>query len=196
MKRRGWKVKIGSTIIFGRWPQGEYGEVLPIERKVLKVEADRILLHSTCGLQVMPYTEKGGKVYWETSEIRNWLRTEFVKAFDDEEKEKICEVENIRGLTEDETECFKTKETIFLLSEDEIRKMCQDKTTWIRKPSVQSLKLGACADSDGNGVWWLRSYGRLEKLSMGVVRTDGGLYPGADVRADDVMVCPAVYIRR
>lgn len=191
-------MKIGSTIIFGRWPQGEYGEVLPIEWKVLKVEADRILLHSTCGLQVMPYTEKGGKVYWETSEIRNWLRMEFIKAFDEEEKEKICEVEvdNIKGLIEDEPEHFKTEETIFLLSEDEIREMSREKAVWVRKPSAQSQARGAYADKDGNGVWWLRSYGRLEKLSMGVVRTDGGLYPGADVRADDVMVCPAIYIRR
>lgn len=110
----------------------------------------------------MPYKESFSKVYWESSEIRNWLCNEFVSAFD----------------------------------EEEIRKFAKEKSAWIRKPSPYAKKNGAYADANGNGVWWLRSYGRLEKLSMCVVRPDGGLYPGADISAENVMICSAMYVRR
>ena len=187
-----------SVVKMGQWPQGEDGEILPIEWEVLSVENDKMLLLSKCGLKAMPYKESFEKVYWESSEIRSWLCNEFVSAFDEEERQRICEVEveNIKGMTKDEPEYFKTKETIFLLSEDEVRKFGKEKIAWIHKPSPWAKKNGAYADAKGNGVWWLRSYGRLEKLSMCVVRTDGGLYPGADVSTDNVMVCPAMYVRR
>ena len=187
-----------ADVKMGRWPQGEDGEILPIEWEVLSLEADKMLLLSKCGLKAMPYKESFSKVYWESSEIRNWLCNEFVSAFDEEEKQKICEVEveNVKGLTKDEPERFKTIETIFLLSEEEIREFAKEKSAWIRKPSPYAKKNGAYADANGNGVWWLRSYGRLEKLSMCVVRPDGGLYPGADISAENVMICPAMYVRR
>lgn len=186
-----------STMTIGRWKQGEQGVVLPIEWDVLSIENDKLLLLSKYGLHSMAYDEKGGKVYWESSEVRKWLCNEFMSAFCEEEKQRICEVEveNKKGLTKLEPEHFQTKEKVFLLSEDEVKALGKEKSLWKRKATPWAKRNGAYADVKGNGVWWLRSYGRLEKLSMCVVRADGGLYPGGDVRADDVMICPAMYIK-
>jgi len=187
-----------STMTIGRWPQGGQGEILPIEWEVLLIEDDKLLLLSKFGLHSMAYDENGSKVYWENSKVKNWLGNEFMSAFSEEEKQRICEVEveNIRGLTKPEPEYFQTKEKVFLLSEAEVKTFKKDKSAWRRKAAVWAKCNGAYTDAKGNGVWWLRSYGRLEKLSMCVVRADGGLYPGGDVRAADVMICPAMYVKR
>lgn len=196
-KKSAEEVIKSSSMSIGQWPQGWHGEVLPIEWEILRIEDEKLLLLSKFGLHSMAYDEKGGKVYWESSKVRSWLCKEFMSAFSEEEKQEICEVtvENVKGSTKPDPEYFHTKEKVFLLSEDEVKVFGKNKLAWRRKATPWAKRNGAYADKKGNGVWWLRSYGRIEKLSMCVVRADGGLYPGADVRAEDVMVCPAMYIK-
>lgn len=187
-----------ETIYLGSWPQGNDGEIWPIAWYILAEERDRLLLHCTCGLQCMAYDSTGHKVFWETSTIRSWLNELYDKAFCSEEKEKVLEVqvENYRNLRQAQPERFQTTERLFLLSEDELRGFAFDSSAWIRKPSQWAVSSGAYADVKGNGVWWLRSYGRLEYRSMSVVRPDGVIYPSGDVRAKNVLICPALWIWR
>ena len=97
-------------------------------------ENGRALLVSKYIIDAKYYNEEGGDVTWETSSIRKWLNNDFYnKAFDEKEKELIIETllhtndeSGIRAYTVDEKYYTiggnDTKDKIFLLSTDEIKK--------------------------------------------------------------------------
>lgn len=181
-----------KIIKFGQWFLKDTNQMVSLKWVVLKTEEDRILIHALSGIHVMAYDENGKSVYWESSSIREWLNNIFYeKAFDCEEKKRVIEVQTInrKDICSDTPVEYYVNDRVFLLSEDEIKEIGESSDFWRRSPS-DFIK-----DST-YGVWWLRSYGRLERKSMGVIRSDGVLYPSGDIRANDVMIVPAVYIRK
>ncbi len=158
---------------------------------VLRRGPEHLLLHCTCGVRILLYDRQGKRVSWETSGIRSWLNdTFFQTAFTAAEQSAVVEsrLPNVSEVTEPSPKIHYTRDKVFLLSEDEIRSLGKPEWFWERRP-VQRLA------GRTSGVWWLRSFGRLEGKSMGVVRDDGVIYPSGDTRADDVMIVPALRIK-
>lgn len=163
----------------------------PLLWYVLRREPEQLLLHCTRGVHILPYDRQGKRVSWETSEIRRWLNDTFFRtAFTAAEQSAVVEsrLPNVSEVTEPSPKIHCIDDKVFLLSEEEIRSFGKPKWFWERRP-VPPL-----ADRT-SGVWWLRSFGRLEGKSMGVVRDDGVIYPSGDIRADDVMIVPALRIK-
>ena len=86
-------VSQNGKVVFGRYPQGKGGEVLPISWFVLEEDSDSLLLISEFCLNTMPMFHKDQKeIYksWYNSYLRAWLNTEFLDAaFTSEERELI-----------------------------------------------------------------------------------------------------------
>ena len=68
------QMQIGDMITFGRYPQDADGRELPIEWQVLDVQDGRALLLSRYILDVQPYAEPGGSLFWGESHLRAWLQ--------------------------------------------------------------------------------------------------------------------------
>lgn len=174
---------------FGHPDKTDSGE--PLLWCVLQREQDHLLLHCTRGVHILPYDRQGRRVSWESSGIRSWLNdTFFQTAFTAAERSAVVEsrLPNVSEVTEPTPAIHYTNDRVFLLSEDEVRSFGRPTWFWERRP------LEPLAGST-SGVWWLRSFGRLEGKSMDVVRDDGVLYPSGDIRADDVMIVPALRIK-
>lgn len=78
-----------KSLFFGRFPQGEKGELQPIEWFVLKEENENKLLISKYALLCRAF-HKGYNSCWETCDLRQYLNSEFYDiAFDQSEKERI-----------------------------------------------------------------------------------------------------------
>lgn len=87
---------------------GTYNEK-PISWKILKTEADKMLLLAEKPIAQKPFNNEIKKVTWETSDLRVWLNGEFAESFSLEQKNQIIETK-----TGNETD------KIFLLSVDEM----------------------------------------------------------------------------
>ena len=94
-----------------------------------------------------------------------------------------------KNIRENKPTQYEIEERIFLLSEKELLSFNVKPSKWIRK-------LDPRADGTSYGAWWLRSYGRLENFSMGIVRPDGVVYPSGDIRAENVMIVPAICVKK
>ena len=186
---------MGKKVSFGHWDitkTENRKEIVELEWNILFEDQEKVLLHLAYGICTMPYDSAGKKVQWENSNIRKWLQKDFLtKAFCSEEFDKIMEVdiEHLKDIRNSSPTVYKTKEKVFLLSEREILSFQLNKEEWQRN-------LMAGLEEKSYGAWWLRSFGRLEGISMGVVRPDGIIYPSGDIRADNVMVVPALYVRK
>lgn len=78
-----------KSLFFRRFPQGEKGELQPIEWFVLKEENENKLLISKYALLCRAF-HKGYNSCWETCDLRQYLNSEFYDiAFDQSEKERI-----------------------------------------------------------------------------------------------------------
>lgn len=78
-----------KSLFFGRFPQGEKGELQPIEWFVLKEENGKKLLISKYALLCRAFN-KDYNACWETCDLRQYLNFEFYDtAFDPSEKDRI-----------------------------------------------------------------------------------------------------------
>ena len=167
----------GDIISFGSWKQKS------LEWYVILENRDYYLLHMAYGIQTMPYDSEGHHVEWETSAPRHFLYDVFLPtAFTQQEAKKIVNKRVIveKNIRENNPDQYEIEERIFLLSEKELLSCNMESSKWIRRL----------------GAWWLRSYGRLENFSMGIVRPDGVVYPSGDIRAQNVMIVPAICVEK
>lgn len=174
-----------KTVLFGFWKDK------PLEWRIVQENEDDLLLCLAYGIHTMPYDANGHFVEWETSAPRRFLYDVFLpQAFTKTEAERIVRRSILmeKDVCEPVPQQYAIEERIFLLSEKEIRSSGNDPAFWIRR-------LDARAEGSSFGAWWLRSFGRLENLSMGVVRPDGVIYPSGDIRARNVMIVPAIYVK-
>lgn len=185
------KIYHRKTVSFGHWKTVKK-KTVNLQWYVLYEDKEKILLHLCYGILVMPYDRDRHKVTWEDSSIRLWLNDVFLRnAFNGDEIKRILEVdvENLKDLRNPVPVLYKTREGVFLLSENEIKSLHLASEDWKRE-------LMAGNEGMTYGAWWLRLYGRLEYYSMGVVRADGIVYSSGNIRADDVMIVPALYIKK
>ena len=123
---------------------------------------------------------------WKTCTLRRWLNSKFYKqAFNEQERECIAKtsIENNVGP--------KTKDSVFLLSIDEVQSLFADNRLRYAKPTDYAVKNGArlrhsCCK------WWLRSSG-INSLNAGYVDNEGIVQEvGGFTLLDIVAVRPAL----
>ena len=192
--------KVGETIEFGNYPQDKDGTEKPIEWIVMKNEGNQVLLLSKYVLDAKSYNEGWEDVTWETSDIRQWLNTEFyTTAFNKAEKAKI-QTSLIKN--EDDSEYGTngendTEDKVFLLSEKEADTLFSNDDERIAKATEYAEKSGVYINesSEEKGAWWwLRSPGSYGYYAA-VVACDGWVSRyGLDVDFDFVGVRPALHL--
>lgn len=158
-------IKEGDIIKFGKYPQGDNGEVKPIEWLVLEVKPDEALLISRYALDCKEFDKhKFTDITWEDSALRKWLNSDFIKsAFSEEETRliKISELDNSESSYYETVAEKNTKDYVFCLSVDEAKKYFKNDKDRMCKPTYFSLEQGTeYYILTKTCCWWLRS---LEK---------------------------------
>ena len=159
----------GERFEFGRYPQGENGEVQPITWRVLRRDKDSLLVISELGLDVKPYHKRDCAVTWRGCTLRSWLNGEFLqKAFTEVEQSliKTNHLANNAGP--------KTDDRVYLLSRDEAESLFADDNDRITKSTAYILKIGADTNDSTDNAWWLRSRGNHD-FSAAYVNAAGRL---------------------
>lgn len=147
--------QIGGSCFFGRYPQGECGEIRPVEWQILDIKDEKVLLVSRNILDIRPYDEDGeagSPVTWKKCSLRRWLNGTFMRlCFTDSEQENILYTE----LSSDGSTVI---DKLFLLSEAESKR-------YFRTDKVRSCRMSEYVKTLDKpydkeyGFWWLRSAG-------------------------------------
>ena len=162
------KSALFDEIRFGRYEQdGNYDNGLEdIEWIVIDNENDSVLLLSKYILDVKPYEvdievdDDKGAYNWEKSYIRKWLNEDFYNiAFDELEKERlsISDVKNgkVYGIN-NSNEPFEmgadTKDRVYILSKDEIRKYLGYEFNGMNERYIASYTKFASESLDKNSI--------------------------------------------
>ena len=194
-----------ATVTFGSYPQGEDGEVAPIEWLVLEEQEGRKLLLSRRCLCATPFSEAYAGTTWAGSTLRAWLNGEFLSdAFTDEEMSRIESVEvsnpgdQGRGTEDEET----TVDKIFVLG-------LEDAAAYLGAPADvdddlphnlaiasatgHAVRQGVWRSSEtGGSAWWLRSQGDKPNYRS-IVRSDGRTTTECDDANCYIGVRPALW---
>ena len=187
------KKDVGSTLLFGRYPQTENGDKKPIEWIIVKKEGNKALLLSKYILDVRPYNKEKKAVTWQTSDIRRWLNSDFyTNAFNNIEQSKIADT-LVR--TENNTKYGtaggnNTEDKVFLLSIWEAETLFINSEERRTTATKYAKKAGAWTSAEGYVFWWLRSpgydsyyaaevsdYGGVYRVGRGVDNYDDGVRP-------------------
>ena len=184
---------VGQTILFGGGL--EFGAPLPqnwlrnAERyngnvwQVLDVQDNRMLIVSRFILDFRPYHSAGGPVTWETSEIRQFLNSDFLGRFSPEEQALIAmtTVVNNNNPEFGTPGGNDTQDRIFLLSVEEVLRYFYD-TEGVLQFGIDPERINILAygvflhdgmwDVIGPWGWWLRSPGRSSYNAILVVNFD------------------------
>lgn len=113
----------GERLEFGSYPQGPNGAVKPVTWLVLHRDSGGLLVISEQGLCIMPYNEAYRRMNWSSCSLRRWLNGEFIEdAFNEAEKSliKTSRLSNNAGAD--------TRDRVYLLSIDEVRKYLPDRS--------------------------------------------------------------------
>ena len=156
-----------------KFKNGKYFRVEPISWRVMKYEDKTLYLLSEKCLDCREYHSIPKMVYWEETEIRNWLNNEFYNiAFNETEKalmEKIDDDYVTLPLIEDLTSADLTFDTTFNIT-----------PTRESLPTDYAMEQGAYSGPSGTCYWWYKlPYGNASLSSF--VYDNGGLlnYSGA-----------------
>ena len=124
--------------------------------RVLRREADHLLVIAEQGLDFKPYGEEKGEAAWAGCSLRRWLNNEFCgKAFDERERALILPSGNAGNAGPD------TQDRVFLLSLDEAVSLFADDKARRAVPAEFAAKNNAYSSDDGFCCWWLRSLGGI-----------------------------------
>lgn len=153
-----------GSVVFGTWPQEDGGaaelqgdsvavephdsgnKAEPLVWRVLKKQGAKVLLITENIIDSRRFHEKVN--IWETSEIREWLASEFHEtAFSKEEQERVVENEN--------------GDTVFLLSAQEAEFYFKNDDDRKAQGTDYAIKKGVNHYdwADGYSWWWLRTPG-------------------------------------
>ena len=163
-KDRLQNAQVGSTVLFGSYPQGliTSQEKTPIEWLVLGRDGSRMLLISKYALDALPFMrydyDPTTVVSWQTSLLRNWLNSEFLNiAFDDGEI-RMLERTAINDILPDGSLGMKVMDRVFLLSVGEAKTYFPTDEDRKCIATLYALGYGAYHSSvDGTCLWWLRT---------------------------------------
>ena len=191
------EIKTGSVIMFGSYPQGKSSkDKTPIEWIVLDIQDGKALLISKMGIDCKPYHKNYyGHITWENCSLRKWLNGAFLnKAFNDNEKEMIKHTivtadNNPRYNTNPGND---TKDKVFLLSINEVKKYFHSNKYKSCKPTIYAREHGADRDLfSGNCYWLLRSPGASPQYAAYVY---SGVNNEGNVNGSYYTVRPALWI--
>ena len=176
----------GATVTFGTYEQDNdiTNGPEPIEWIILDMQDGKAFLISKYVVDCKPYTRRSNfvSVTWETSTMRRWLNSDFVKtAFDTTEQKSLVAttVDNselqgnsVWGITGGNN----TQDRIFLLSYAEANNYFDSDKARLCQPTAyaKSQGVGVSFDGSDNCLWWLRSPG-FTQYFVAYVRRDGSL---------------------
>lgn len=179
------------TVVFGRYPQGENGEVEPLLWRVLRVKGSMVLLITEKLIDAVAYNIVDRSVTWETCTLRKWMNEDFIwEAFDEEEASHITEVhvKNSNNKKNDTDGGNDTRDQVFALSIEEANGYFQNDRDRVAEVTPYAIRRGSyytqkkLLPSDSvpykMGWWWLRSPGLYSSdaacvFTGGIVSADG-----------------------
>ncbi|MBQ3072558.1 MAG: TIR domain-containing protein [Oscillospiraceae bacterium] len=174
-------IKVGSYITFGAYEQDNNTSngKENIEWLVLEKQDDKTLVISKEVLDFKPHRTSYRDVTWESSELRNWLNTNFINtAFSAEEKKLIPTV----TVPADKNPEYNTdpgnatQDRVFLLSIAEANKYFSSSSARRCKPSAYVVALETYGYIENEPCpWWLRSPGSYQSR-VAYVDEDGDVY--------------------
>ena len=189
-------VIIGNIIEFGKYSQGENGEVQPLLWRVLTVEKDKALIITEMLIDYLPYNEMLTSSTWETCTVRNVLNGDFIsKAFTNAQQIHIIPVINQNS---DNPKYKKkggnnTKDRVFALSIDEATKYFlsnANRRTYTTDYAYKKRK----DTKDRAEQWWLRSPGSIN-INASFVNFNGEIvYSGNCMFSTLIAVRPALWL--
>lgn len=195
----------GDTVYFGNYEQDgntKNGKEA-IAWVVLEKAGDKLLLCSLYGLDYQKYSEEKEDTTWETSNMRQWLNTEFAEeAFTKEEMAFITTTEVSTGDNEHYNSTpygNETKDKLFLLSLSEVKKYFPTAEKRLASPTDFAVKQGVYQSNkrlSGNFTccWLLRTPGS-DGTQVAYVNYDGELhYSGASVNTRGATFRPTIWI--
>ncbi len=195
-----------EIVSFGNYPQGENGEIAPIQWIVLAKNGEKGLLLSRYGLDVMPYGDgESETATWETSWLRTWLNNMdgwgFLDMFTESEQDAIYEtlVDNSQSQGIDSfsvTGGNNTNDKVFALSVQEVSTYLPTDESRITIPTEYAKAQGACPPeyNDDYCWWWLRSPGSNDRDSAVNVSPSGRITAFEELDRGDVTVRPAMWV--
>lgn len=177
-------IKEGDIIKFGKYPQGENGEVKPIEWLVLEVKPDEALLISRYGIECKHYLSNFQycRSNWRDCTLREWLNNDFVGlAFSEEEEKKIkysITEKNTHmkyatkdwNTVKDKVFCLDSTEVTWYFRDNYNNRRCKPTEYIIKKRRDKKILRGFLS---GYSYWWLRS--DTESIFATVVNTKGSI---------------------
>ena len=199
MEYRSDFVSVGSSVVFGKYPQSESGcDATPIEWKILEKNDCKALLLSRYCLDVQPYDHNFHEITWEKCQLRNWLNVSFLnRAFTQEEQSRILltHVDNSQSQGYSGFDSIggnDTQDRVFLLSYAEAHNYLdvikQQGVTTPRAPKAYAAptdyaiargamiaKTHSTQDGRKSGLWWLRSPGPGQQ-EVAIVNAGGKMY--------------------
>ena len=204
---------IGNKMMFGQYPQGANGEIMPLEWRVLDVRDGKVLLITDKLIDVIPFNIEFTDITWETCTLRKWLNNEFVnKAFSNSQQTQI---ENVFNLTPDSALWGSeggnpTHDKVFLLSIDEVDNYFRNNDDRMAVVTEYAKEKGARILTDKDieeyglnitfpngaktGNWWLRSPGELDLEAAYVDELGFINQTGTFVCFDYIAVRPALWL--
>ena len=193
------KAEIGSTILFGSYPQTAENDKIPIEWQVLDKQWDKLLLISKKGLACQPYNDEYADVTWENCTLRKWLNEEFYNnAFNSAERGIVCKtiVKAEKNPNCNTNPGKDTKDKVFLLSISECDKYYKSRKERVCFATKVAKKNGVWTEEESGACWWwIRSPGGNSK-SAASVNHDGGVFLyGSSVNNDRRAVRPALWVK-
>ena len=172
--------RVGERFEFGRYPQGENGEIQPIVWRVLRRDPRSLLVISELSLDGKTYNDEFCEITWAECSLRRWLNGEFYNtAFNREERGAVVpgSVSNNAGP--------ETEDRVFLLSTAEAESLFVGDDDRRSEPSFFAAANAIHADASGCCWWWLRSRGGPANLAA-VVNAGGCVDSGG------LLVCSVV----
>lgn len=190
-------VNVGDYIRFGKYPQGESGEIEPLDWRVLSIEKGRALLITKIAIEFKEYHQERSEIIWERCTLRRWLNGDFLNtAFNSEEQGKMSMAHNENN----NKSCFDrnsgccTYDKVFCLSVEEAGEYFSSDDERVVMPTVYAKSKRTGVVGNGNCSWWLRSSGKDGVLAANVtVGGDIDAY-GNVVHGKNIAVRPAIWI--
>lgn len=180
-----------DTVNFGSYEQDNEKENGPeaISWIVLKVEDGKALLVSEYALDRKVFSYELSDITWESSRIRNWLNSTFLKkAFTDTEQDTILPTDLSGGSDSGHS----VSDKVFLLSESEVEEYFPSVEERVCKCTEYAGAQGAIRISNNNCVWWLRPDGPVD-TSVKLISTDGNPGQGFPDK-EAISVRPAIWV--
>ena len=193
---------VGSTVYFGRYEQdNNYNNGSePILWRVIDVRSGQALLLSVYGLETMAYHYQNQPVTWETSSVRSYLNSNFLNgAFSAQERQYIAQ----SYIANNSSSAFgtyggnATYDSVFLLSQDEIRYYFPSEGSRKMQPTNVARAHGAYGTADPNCAWWwLRSPGQTTNCASSINSIGVLLNTGPVVSDTTGVLRPAMWVNQ